>query len=59
MIDCEYFAEGATCVPGEETIPEPYVNEVVVFEEFFTASLRMPPHPVCSDILMKIEVQLH
>jgi hypothetical protein len=26
---------------------------------FFTAGLRMPPHPVLSDILLKFQVQLH
>jgi tRNA A37 threonylcarbamoyladenosine synthetase subunit TsaC/SUA5/YrdC len=30
-----------------------------VFEEFFTASLRMPSHPVLSDILLKFQGTLH
>jgi hypothetical protein len=30
-----------------------------VFEEFFTAGPRMPPHPMLSDILLKFQVQLH
>jgi hypothetical protein len=30
-----------------------------VFEEFFTIGLRMPLHPVLSDILLKFQVQLH
>jgi tRNA A37 threonylcarbamoyladenosine synthetase subunit TsaC/SUA5/YrdC len=40
-------------VPGVETILEPDDNVVVVFEEFFTAGLRMPPHLVVLDILLK------
>jgi hypothetical protein len=41
-----YFAEGSTC---EET----------VFEEFFAAGLRMPPHLALTEILLKFWVQLH
>jgi hypothetical protein len=39
--------------PGEETIREPNPDEVVVFEEFFTAGFRMPPYPMLVDILLK------
>jgi hypothetical protein len=56
MVDCGYFTDGMARVPREETIPEPSANKVVVFEEFFTAGLRMPPHPVLSDILLKFQV---
>jgi hypothetical protein len=59
MVDRGYFADGMAHVLGEETISEPNDNEVVVFEEFFTAGLRMPLHPVLSDILLKFQVQLH
>jgi hypothetical protein len=45
--------------PGQETIPEPHLDEVVIFEEFFTAGLRMPPHPVLADILLKFQIQIH
>jgi hypothetical protein len=41
MIDSGYFAEGMGHKPSEETILEPQPDEAVVFEEFFTASLRM------------------
>jgi hypothetical protein len=34
-----YFVEGSAREPGEETIPEPNDDEVVVFEEFFTVGL--------------------
>jgi hypothetical protein len=59
MIDNDYFAEGMACEPKEETIPEPNFDEAVLFEEFFTTDLRMPPHPVLDDILLKFQVQIH
>lgn len=46
-------------MPGEETVLEPNSDEVVMFEEFVTIGLRMPPHPVMSDILLKFQVHLH
>jgi hypothetical protein len=45
--------------PGEETVLEPADDKVVVFEEFFAAGLRMPPHPALTEILIKFQVQLH
>jgi hypothetical protein len=59
MIDCEYFTRGVAHVSGEETILEANGDEVVVFEELFTTGLKIPPHPVLSDILLKFQVQLH
>jgi hypothetical protein len=59
MIDNGYFFEGMGHEPGVETIPEPNANETVVFEEFFTAGLRMPPQPMLVDILLKFQVQIH
>jgi hypothetical protein len=53
MIDQGYFAKYSGRAPGEETIPEPNSDEAIIFEEFFTAGLRMPPHPVLADILLK------
>jgi hypothetical protein len=59
MIDNDYFMEGMGREPGEEIVSEPNPDEAVVFEEFFSACLRMPPHPVLADILLKFQVQLH
>jgi hypothetical protein len=59
MIDHGYFAEGGAHTPGEETIPKPKNDEPIIFEEFFTAGFRIPPHPVLADILLKFQVQLH
>jgi hypothetical protein len=38
---------------------KPGVIEAIVFEEFFTAGLRMPPHQVLVDMLLKLQVQLY
>jgi hypothetical protein len=54
-----YFAKGSACEPGEEVILERAANEAVVFEEFFAVGLRMPPHPVLTDIMVKFRMQLH
>jgi hypothetical protein len=59
MIDNGYFVDGMGHEPREETMPEPHVDEAVLFEEFFTASLRMPPHPVLAAILLKYQIQIH
>jgi hypothetical protein len=34
-----YFGDGVGCAPGTEEVPE-----LVVFEAFFTAGLRLPVH---------------
>jgi hypothetical protein len=59
MGDLRYFAEGDARAPGEETVPESADDEAVVFEEFFAAGLRMPPHSALTEILWKFRVQLH
>jgi hypothetical protein len=59
MIDSDYFTKGMAREPGEETVPEPNSDKVVVFEEFFIAGLRMPPHSMLADILLKFQVQIH
>jgi hypothetical protein len=59
MIDNSYFAKGMGHEPREETVPELNPDEAVIFEEFFTAGLRMPPHPVLSDIMLNFQVQIH
>jgi hypothetical protein len=59
MIDHDYFTEGMGREPGEETVLEPHSDKAVVFEEFFAAGLRMTPRPILTDILLKVQVQLH
>jgi hypothetical protein len=38
-----YFGGGVARVPGTEEVPEPE-GELVVFEAFFAAGLRLPAH---------------
>jgi hypothetical protein len=59
MIDRGYFADGMGHEPREETMPELHGNEAVLFEEFFSADLRMLPHPVVAAILLKYRIQIH
>jgi hypothetical protein len=54
-----YFIEGSAHEPGEEIMPGPNSDEAVVFEEFFSVGLQMPPHHVLTEILLKFRVQLH
>jgi hypothetical protein len=56
MIGNGYFADGMGRELGEKTMPEPHVDEAVLFEEFFTAGLRMPRHPMLADILLKYQI---
>jgi hypothetical protein len=59
MLDNGYFANAMGHEPREEIVPEPHTDEVVLFEEFFTAGLRMRPHPVLDAILLKYQIQIH
>jgi hypothetical protein len=54
-----YFAEGSTREMGEEIVPKPNSDEAIAIEDFFTVVLRMPPHRVLIEILLKFRVQLH
>jgi hypothetical protein len=40
--------------PGTETVPEPDNDEAMVYEDFFVAGLRMPPHLALADILLHL-----
>jgi hypothetical protein len=53
-----YFGNGVGHVPGAEEIPEPE-GELVVFEAFFVAGLRLPTHCFVAEVLQKFEVQVH
>ena len=53
-----YFGGGVGRVPGAEEIPKPE-GELVVFEAFFIAGLRLPAHRFVSEVLQKFGVQVH
>jgi hypothetical protein len=50
-----YFPEGESSAPGTRTMPEPNGDKDVVYEDFFIASLCMPPHPALADILLHFQ----
>jgi hypothetical protein len=53
-----YFGSGVGHVPGAEEVPEPE-GELIVFEAFFTAGLRLPAHRFVAEVLQRFEVQVH
>jgi hypothetical protein len=53
-----YFGNGVVRDPGVEEIPEPE-GEMVVFEAFFTAGLRLPAHCFVVEVLRRYDVQIY
>jgi hypothetical protein len=53
-----YFGGGVARVPGTEGVPEPE-GELVVFEAFFAADLRLPAHRFVGEVLLRFNVQIH
>jgi hypothetical protein len=53
-----YFGNGVGRVPRAEEIPEPE-GEIVVFEAFFTAGLRLPAHRFVAEVVQRFDVQIH
>jgi hypothetical protein len=50
-----YFGGGVARVPGAEEVPDPE-GELVVFEAFFAAGLRLPAHRFVAEVLRRFEV---
>jgi hypothetical protein len=62
MTKLGYFREadkGLIFFGGEETIPKPENDEVVVFKSFLKARLRFPLHGMIGDVLENFEIYLH
>jgi hypothetical protein len=62
MTKLGYFREadkGLIHFGGEETIPKPENDEVVVFKSFFKAGLRFPLHGMIAYVLENFEIYLH
>jgi hypothetical protein len=53
-----YFGGRVARVPGTEEVPEPK-GELVVFETFFAAGLRLPAHRFVGEVLRRFDVQVH
>jgi hypothetical protein len=54
-----FSPKGLLRLLGIESVMVPREDEVVVFEDFFVAGLRIPLHPILLAILHKFQVQLH
>jgi hypothetical protein len=59
MVEKCYFLKGGARAPGTKTMSESDDDKIVVYEDFFVAGLRMPPHPALTDILLHFQAQLH
>jgi hypothetical protein len=62
MTKLGYFREaekGLVRFGGEETIPKPENDEVVVFQSFFKAGLRFPLYGMIVEVLEKFRIYLH
>jgi hypothetical protein len=62
MTKLGYFREadkGLIRFGGEETIPKPENDEVVVFKSFFKAGLTFPLYEMIVDVLENFEIYLH
>jgi hypothetical protein len=53
-----YFGSGVARVPGTEEVPAPE-GELVVFEAFFAAGLRLPAHRFVGEVMRRFSVQIH
>jgi hypothetical protein len=53
-----YFGGGVARAPGTEKVPEPE-GELVVFDAFFAAGLRLPAHRFVGEVLRRFNVQIH
>jgi hypothetical protein len=53
-----YFGDNVGRVSGAEEIPEPE-GELVVFEAFFVAGLRLPAYRFVAEVLRRFKVQVH
>jgi hypothetical protein len=62
MMKLDYFGEAESKLvrfAGEETIPEPNKDEVMVFKSFFRAGLRFPLNEMIGVVLKNFEIYLH
>jgi hypothetical protein len=57
-----YFGEAESRLvrfAGEEVVPEPKDDEVIVFKSFFRAGLRFPLYDIIGEVLKNFEIYLH
>jgi hypothetical protein len=57
-----YFGEAESKLvrfAGEEVVPEPKEDEVVVFKSFFRVGLWIPLHEMIGEVLKNFRIYLH
>jgi hypothetical protein len=57
-----YFGEAESKLvrfAGEEVIPEPKDDEIIVFKSFFRAGLRFPLHEMIGEVFKNFEIYFH
>jgi hypothetical protein len=57
-----YFREADSKVvrfAGQEIVPEPKEDEVIVFKSFFRAGFRFPLNDMIGEVLKNFEIYLH
>jgi hypothetical protein len=62
MMKLGYFGEAESKLvrfAGEEVVPEPKEDEVVVFKSFFRAGLRFPLYDMIGEVLKNFNIYLH
>jgi hypothetical protein len=62
MMKLGYFRENESKLirfAGEEVVPGPKKDEVVVFKSFFRAGLRFPLYDIIGEVLKIFEIYLH
>jgi hypothetical protein len=62
MVKSGYFSEDEKKVVrfgGEETIPKPQKDEIVIFKSFLKAGLRFPLNRMIADVLKKFGIYFH
>jgi hypothetical protein len=62
MKKLSYFGEDESKLirfAGEELIPEPKEDEVIVFKSFLRAGLRFPLYDIIGEVLKRFEIYLH
>jgi hypothetical protein len=62
MVKSGYFSESQKKLlrfGGEETIPKPEMDEIVIFKSFLKAGLRFPLHGIIADVLKRFGIYFH
>ena len=54
-----WFARDLARPSEGEVVPDPHDDEVVVYKEFFLASLRFPSHPLVVGVLKRFNIKFH